>query len=136
MPTFIRPARVTVSDDGSGAGLALAGIAAAVAAAFLIAAATAAVARFVLAYSVVLCAGAGVIAGVILAGVWVLRRWFTVVYFNPDAMRARRAVPPRAVVHLHRHVIEYAPAPAAIQNPPPLPGAVIAAAIENEEIPR
>jgi hypothetical protein len=122
----------TVSNDGCGGGAdAAVGLAIVVAA---VVAAVAAVVAFALAHAAILAFGLGAICVVLTASTWALKRWCTVLYWNPAAMRRpRQAIAATTVIH--RHVIEYAPA--AIQNPNPVvTAAVIAAAAECEEIPR
>jgi hypothetical protein len=89
MPTFIRPARVTVeTGDGLG-GLAMV-IAPVVAGAVILGV----IAEWVMAYAVVLGAGLTVSCGVVAAEVWVLRRYCTVLTFRQGVRPWR----PRAAV--------------------------------------
>lgn len=132
MPVFNNPRQVIVIKGGDGwltALLALAGL-------VMLAVAVAAVAWWAAANAVALEAGALGIVVVLTVSIWVLRRWFTVMYWNPDAApRPRAALPAAATVVVHRHVVEYAPA--AIENPSPvITAAVMAAALEAEEVPR
>jgi hypothetical protein len=123
----------TVSDDGCG-GIGAAAIIAIVAAAVI--AAVAAVVAFALAHAAILAFGLAAICVVLTASTWALKRWCTVLYWNPAAMRRRpqQALTTTTVV-IHRHVIEYAPS--AIQNPNAVvTAAVIATGRETEEIPR
>jgi hypothetical protein len=134
----------TVSDGGCGGGPAIGAVTALVVAVFALAALVAAVVAFVLAHAVVLAWGFGGVGFVVAAGDWLAWRYLTVCYWNPAAaVQARRqaVVSARTAqvtqVVVHRHVIEYAEAPPAIENPHPLvTAAVLAAARETEEIPR
>jgi hypothetical protein len=127
----------TVSNDGCGGegpavlAVIIAGVIA------LAAVAVMAVVEFAVANAVILALGCAGIAVVVTVSTWVLRRWFTVMCWNPGpAPRrpVRQAV--TTVVHVHRHVIEYAPAAIEAPKQQIVTAAVLAAALQTEEIPR
>jgi hypothetical protein len=125
----------TVSNDGCGGGDAPFLLVAAVVIVAL-AAAVAAVVAFVFAHAVILAWGLAGAGAVLTAGIWLVHRYLTVCYWAA-AVPQRPAPKQVTSVIVHRHVFEYAPAPAAIENQPQvIQAAVIAAALEAEEVPR
>jgi hypothetical protein len=125
----------TVSNDGCGGADAPFLLVASVVVVAL-AAAVLAVVAFVVAHAVVLAWGLAGIGVVLTVGTWLVHRYLTVCYWAA-AVPSRPPPPPITTVFVHRHVIEYAPAPAAIENQRQVvQAAVIAAALETQEVPK
>jgi hypothetical protein len=130
----------TVSNDGCGGGDGFEVAVVIVAACAAVVAAVSAVVWFVTAYAVALAACSAGAVVVLAVSTWLLRRYLTVLYYNPAALaeaRARQKPKQVTTTMIHRHLIEYVPAPAAIENQNHVvTAAVLAAAHETEEIPR
>jgi hypothetical protein len=126
----------TVSNDGCG-GEGPAVLAVIVAAVIALAAvAVMAVVEFAVANAVILALGCAGIVVVVTVSTWVLLRWFTVGYWE-SAPPVRRREPAQAITTVvHRHVIEYAPAAIEAPKQQIVTAAVLAAALQTEEIPR
>jgi len=112
MPVFHNPRQVIVSDSGGPDLTLLLAVAA-------IGAVLAAVVWFVVHFAMVLAIGAGVIAVILAAGTWLLRRYCTVVHWSPEA-----ADTVRRVQAAQRQAIP-APAQPAIAPRRVVPGVVV-----------
>jgi hypothetical protein len=130
MPTFYRPAKVTVSDGGPLELLAefvmvVAPVAGAAVALYF-------VAQWVVAYAIVLGIGLALACGVVIAEVWILHRFCTVLVFRRGVRPARLAAPvaaraavaglTQAELASVRHILAAMNTPAVqiIENKPPI----------------